>query len=89
MLKSNQLQYLKKLKNQCLVFDIETSSHFPDGRPINLRTNYEDYIAHAKVKWFGAYSYKNNKQYYLHYQKDTQQILQLLNSHKYLIGFNS
>lgn len=80
---------LNELKNQALVYDTETSSHYPDGRPINLRTNYEDYINYGQIKWFGCYSYKTNKQYYLNPKKDLQQIFNLLESHSILIGFNS
>jgi len=80
---------LSQLKRKCLVFDIETSSFDEYGNPINLRTQYEKYIQYAKVKWFGAYSYKNNKQYYFNALIDTIQILNLLKSHEILIGFNS
>jgi DNA polymerase elongation subunit (family B) len=56
-----------------LVFDIETHS---------LNVN------EAQVKWFGAYSYKNDKYYLLDYRKNCE-IKDLIKSHKYLIGFNN
>jgi len=85
----NNSQILNQIKNQCLVFDLETSSHYKDGRPVNLRSHYEDYINYAQIKWFGAYSYKTNKEYYLDPKKDLQQIFNLLESHSVLVGFNS
>ncbi len=60
-----------------LIYDIETDS---------LDTNK------AKLKWFGAYSLKENK-YYLFDCVNTkyvfQQIETLINNHKVLVGFNN
>ena len=86
---NNLNKILNEVKNQCLVFDIETSSFYKDGREINLRANYEDYINNAQIKWFGAYSYRTNKEYYLDPKKNLQLIFNLLESHSVLIGFNS
>ncbi len=55
---------IDSLLNNALVFDIETSAHYSDGREVNIKTNFDDYIALAKCKWIGIYSYKNNKEYY-------------------------
>ncbi len=80
---------IDSLLNNALVFDLETSSHYPDGRAINISTNFDDYVLHAKVKWFGAYSYKHKKEYYLEVSKNRQLIEDLLAEHNILIGFNN
>ena len=80
---------LDQIKNETLVFDIETSDKYPDGRYINIRTNFEDYVYYARCKWFGAYSYKHNKEYYLNVYEDGEKIYDLLREHKNLVGFNS
>lgn len=78
---------LEEIKKSALVLDIETAS-FKDGREVNIRTDFDDYIKNAKVKWFGAYSYRDNKTYLLNPQKDSSLILQLLREHNIFIGFN-
>lgn len=80
---------LDKIKQSTLVFDIETSAKYPDGRPIDIKGDFNNYLRWARVKWFGAYSYKYNQEYYLNAQTDTKQILSLLNDHRVLVGFNS
>jgi len=80
---------LKDLKKECLVFDIETSAFFPDGREINLRTQYDDYIKYAQVKWVGIYSYKYNKQYYINCVENKREAVNLLKEHSILVGFNN
>jgi len=80
---------LETIKKSCLVLDIETSSLYSNGLEVNIRTNIEDYINNAKVKWFGAYSYKTNTGYLLNAQTEAQKILELLNGHNVYIGFNS
>ncbi|RLI99621.1 MAG: hypothetical protein DRP08_07025 [Candidatus Aenigmatarchaeota archaeon] len=89
MLNETIQKNLEGLKNNSLVIDIETSSHFSDGSEINIRTNFEQYVDHAKVKWVGLFSYKNNETYLLDAQKDAQKILMLIDEHNVLIGFNS
>ena len=89
MLNETTQKNLEKLKNNSLVIDIETSSHFSDGSEINIRSNFEEYVDHAKVKWVGLFSYKNNETYLLDAQKDAQKILILIDEHDVLIGFNS
>lgn len=74
---------------QCLVFDIETSSNYPDGREINISANFDEYVDHAEVKWFGCYSYRYKKSYYLNAVKDRAFIRILLQEHSVLVGFNS
>ena len=80
---------LDNILKQVLVFDTETWAEYPDGRPIDIRTNFDDYLVYAKVKWFGCYSYKYDKEYYLEVSKDRQQIIDLLNIHSILVGFNN
>lgn len=80
---------LNQIKSRSLILDIETSSHYPDGREINIRTSFDDYVFYSKVKWFGCYSYKNNQQYYLNAITQSREILNLLNTHDVIVGFNS
>ena len=85
----NIYKELEKIKSSCLVFDIETSAFFPDGQEINIRTQFDAYLAYAKVKWFGAYSYRYNQTYYLNAITQRHKIEQLLNEHSVLVGFNN
>jgi DNA polymerase elongation subunit (family B) len=80
---------IDSLLNNALVFDLETSAHYSDGREVSIRTNFDDYVMLAKVKWFGAYSYRDKKQYYLEASKNREKIMGLLSSHNILIGFNN
>lgn len=80
---------LDSILNQVLVYDIETYAEYPDGREINIRTNFDDYLLYAKCKWFGCYSYKDNKEYYLETSKDRKLIMNLLLRHHILVGFNN
>jgi DNA polymerase elongation subunit (family B) len=56
-----------------LIIDIETDSK--DSETANL-------------KWFGAYSYNEDKYYLLNYTKK-EDIKQLIKDHKYIVGFNN
>ena len=80
-----ELDYLKK---DCIVVDIETCSVYGDGRDVDIRSNFEDYVDLAQVKWVGLYSYRTRKEYYLNVSKDREQIFKLLDSHDVMIGFN-
>jgi len=86
---TEQENILQQLKKSVLVFDIETSSTYPSGEVINIKTNFEDYVKYAKCKWFGAYSYKDHEIYLLNVKKDKDKILRLLCTHNILVGFNS
>lgn len=77
------------LKEKVLVFDTETSSFDAKGKEIDIRSRFDDYVANAKIKWFGAYSFKENKGYCLNAQKDVKKIIDLLDEHDILVGFNS
>lgn len=80
---------LRNIKSSTLVVDIETSAFFSDGSEISIRSNFDEYVQKAKVKFFGAYSYKNNKQYYLNASTQAFEIAQLLREHNVIVGFNS
>lgn len=80
---------LDTIKNSCLVFDIETSAFYSNNNEISIRSDFESYVAYAKVKWFGAYSYKYKKTYYLNALTEEHKIKQLLSEHNVLVGFNS
>jgi DNA polymerase elongation subunit (family B) len=88
MLDKSILANLEQVKKNVLVFDLETSSHYPDGREVNIRTDFESYIKFAKMKWFGAYSYLHDKEYFLT-TNQSQEIMTLLTEHNTLCGFNS
>ena len=80
---------LNSLLKQVLVYDIETSSHYADGREIDIRADFDNYVLNAKCKWFGCYSYADHKGYYLETSKNREKIQDLLNRHNILVGFNN
>lgn len=80
---------IKEIKDSALIFDIETSAFYPDGQEISIRSDFDAYIAFAKVKWFGCYSYKYRRTYYLNGITESHKIKQLLREHKTLVGFNN
>lgn len=80
---------LDKIKQSALVYDVECSAHYPDGKPVDIRGDFDNYLRFVRVKWVGFYSYKHNKEYYLNAQTDTKEIISLLQDHKVLVGFNS
>lgn len=59
--------------NECLVYDLETSSLDPKN---------------GEIRFFGAYSYKHKK-YYIIDETESQAFAQLLEEHKVIIGFNN
>ena len=88
MLDISILKNLNEIKSRCLVIDIETSAFYSQGKEINIKTNFDDYVKHAKIKWIGLYSFLYDKVYCLNVSTDTKQILTLLNEHNTLVGFN-
>jgi len=80
---------LEAIKKTALVYDLECSSHYPDGRPIDIKKDFDNYIRNAKVKWVGFYSFKENKGYCLNVRTDFNKIFDILFSHDVLVGFNS
>lgn len=61
------------IPSSTLVYDIETDS--------------QD-TSKANLKWFGAYSYQT-KEYYMYDFNQKDEICELLDKHKYIIGFNN
>lgn len=80
---------LNQIKKSSMVFDLETSSSYPDGRLIDIKRDFDNYVQNAQVKWFGAFSLKYNKSYYLNAITQRKQIETLLSEHDVLIGFNN
>ncbi len=79
---------LQDILKDCLVVDIETSSIDHRGNLINIKKNSQKYVDNAKIKFFGAYSYRENKTYLLNYQTEAEKINELLDTHKILVSFN-
>ena len=88
-MKAELLNQIAKLKKEVLIFDVETSSHRPDGTPIDIRTEFDDYVKFAKCKWFGAFSYKYDEYYDLEFRGNESFITDLLRNHKFPCGMNS
>ena len=88
MLGKEILANLELVRKSVLVFDLETSSHYPDGREVNIRSDFDSYIRFAKMKWFGCYSYLHDKEYFYTFNQ-SQEIMALLAEHNTLCGFNS
>ncbi len=80
---------ITSLLNNVLIFDIETSSFYNSGKEVNISSDFDTYVLLAKVKWFGAYSYRHKKTYYINALEDRQQIIELLKEHSVLVGFNN
>ena len=81
---------LEKVKQSILVFDIETSALYPDTKkPINITTNFDDYVKFAKVKWIGMYSYKYDEYVEREIYGNEDLIKSYIEQHDILCGFNS
>lgn len=81
---------LDEVKKSVLVYDIETSSSYPDtGEPINIATDFEDYVKFAKVKWFGMYSYKYDEYVNTEVYGSEDTIKSYIAKHDFICGFNS
>jgi hypothetical protein len=74
--------------SKTLIFDIETSS-FEDGVPVSIKEDFGGYVAHAVVKWVGAYSYSTGEYYEFNALTEQEDIKELFNCHETLVGFNS
>ncbi|MFA5048554.1 MAG: Dam family site-specific DNA-(adenine-N6)-methyltransferase [Patescibacteria group bacterium] len=79
---------LNQIKSSCLVLDIECSSHYSNGQEIDIKRDFDNYVQYAQVKWVGAFSFKNNKSYYLNAITHRNQIVQLLKEHDVIVSFN-
>lgn len=90
MLPNHIQENLDRIKSTALVMDVETSAHWPDsGKEINIKTNFDDYVANARVKWVGAWSYKYNKYFEYNAFENPVEIVNLFQEHGVIIGFNS
>lgn len=63
-----------KINEDVLIYDIETKTY---GKPDSSKDD---------LRIFGCYSYKTNKSYVL---TSKEQIQKIINSHKFLVGFNN
>lgn len=79
---------LEELKNKCIVIDVETCASYSDGRPIDIRTCFEDYVERAEVKFFGCYSFKYNKYVCDQVEGNEQRIRDFINEHDTIVSFN-
>ena len=82
---------LEKIKKDCLIFDIETYSRDYNGKDIDLKKDPDEYIARAKVRFVGCYSYKTEKyyQFFMDEKNASTDFINLFNNHKYIVGFNN
>lgn len=81
---------LEELKKKSLIIDIETSAFYDNGEPVDIRTNFEDYVKLAKVKWIGMYSYLLDEYLEINViQTDSKIIQDYIAQHDIIIGFNS
>lgn len=81
---------LENIKNSVLIFDIETAACYPGTTtPINIATNFEDYVKFAKTKFFGCYSFKYDKLVCDEVYGNEEKIKQFIQEHDILVGFNN
>lgn len=83
------MQKLEDLRSSTLVLDLETSASYPDGEPINIKTNFDDYVKYAKAKWFGCYSYKYDIYVCDEVLGNEDKIRSFIAEHSVIVGFNS
>lgn len=80
---------LAKLKNECLVFDLETwATNTITGEVYDIRLDFDNYVKYAKVRWFGAYSYKFDEDYMMEFEGNEEIIRRILDEHSTLVSFN-
>jgi len=80
---------LPNLKKSVLVLDLETSAFWSDGKPVDINTNFDEYVKRGWPKWFGAYSYKHDKVYLDQVKGNEQKIRDLIEEHNVVCGFNN
>jgi len=86
------MKYEKEIKTmikESIVFDIETSAADDQGRPIDIRKEFDLYVEWAEVKWIGFYSFKYDKYYELKVKGNEELIKSFFDDHSNIIGFNS
>ena len=85
-------EFIKRMVNECLIFDIETCATDPiTNEEVSIKKNFDRYVEVAKVKWIGLYSYKHNKYYELDMQVSSlkEEAKHLIATHTTLVGFNN
>ena len=83
-------ELINGMLRECCVLDIETSSvDILTGKPINIRTDFDNYIEQAQTKWIGIYSYKFGKYFVYNALTHREEIIKMLNQHNVYIGMNS
>jgi len=80
---------LEKLKKSIIVLDIETCASSSNGEPIDIGTNFEEYVKRAKVKFVGAYSYKYDKLVCDVVSGNEELIKNFIAEHDIIVGFNN
>jgi len=53
-----KIDELENLKRNCIVIDIETSSSDNEGNPIDIRTDFEQYVERANCNWIKRHENK-------------------------------
>jgi hypothetical protein len=82
---------INRIIKECLVFDIETCSFYPDSKqPIDIRKDFKNYVKYAKTKWIGFYSYKYGEYWETAVNSENKSfILKYFSDHKTYVGFNN
>ena len=88
MLSENILKKLQQVKESCAIVDIETVAWDENRVEIDIRTDFDKYVAKAEIKWVGIFSYKFNELYIYNAITQKQDILDMLEEHQVLIGQN-
>jgi hypothetical protein len=87
----NWQEIVERALNECLIYDIESSSWHPtEKRWLDIRDDFDLYVQYAKVKWIGFYSYKNKEKILLPLTEETREFIKgYIDDHKYIIGANN
>jgi DNA polymerase elongation subunit (family B) len=75
-------EIIKEIINESLVLDIECWSDY------DISKDFDNYVANAKIKWIGFYSYKTKKNYELPVAGNESLIKEFIEKHKYIVTFN-
>lgn len=85
---------LESILSQCLIVDIETRAFYPDGREINIQSDFDNYLKYATICWIGFYSFKYQKTFVYNILEPQAHAFQdftiskLFEEHPILIGHN-
>ena len=88
MLSENTLKKLQQVKESCAIVDIETVAWDENRVEIDIKTDFDKYVAKAEIKWVGIFSYKFNELFIYNAVTHKQDILDMLEEHQVLIGHN-